>query len=96
MLILEKNSKLIITDSGGLSRESYFFKIPSVVLRNTTEWVEITQCGYSKLVDTANKNEIIDSIKELLNDNYLNNKKWDTFYGNGHATENIIKYLIGN
>jgi len=96
MLILEKNSKLIITDSGGIQREVYFFRKPSVITRNSTEWVELILCGYSKLVDTINKNEITSSIKELLNDNYLNNKNWDAFYGIGNSTNIIIKYLIGD
>ena len=43
IISLEKNARLIITDSGGLQKEAYFFKKPCVILREQTEWVEIVK-----------------------------------------------------
>lgn len=59
ILILEKNARLIITDSGGIQKEAYFFKKPSIILRDRTEWTEIVDCGYAQLV---HENEL--NIKE--------------------------------
>lgn len=50
ILVLEKNAKLIITDSGGIQKEAYFFKKPSIILRDRTEWTEIVDCGYAQLI----------------------------------------------
>jgi len=93
MLILEKNSKLIITDSGGVQREAYFFKRPSIILRNSTEWVELAQCGYSKLVG-SDKEKIVEIFRAISKEDF-SLKKWDAFYGNGNSTNIIINYLIG-
>ena len=51
MISLEKASQMIITDSGGVQKEAYFFK-PCVILRPETEWVELIESGTSVLVDS--------------------------------------------
>ena len=51
MIILEKNCRMIITDSGGVQKESHFFKKPCIVLRKETEWIELVKNGTAKLVD---------------------------------------------
>ncbi|MGC9451545.1 MAG: non-hydrolyzing UDP-N-acetylglucosamine 2-epimerase [Oceanipulchritudo sp.] len=50
MAVLTKNSGLVITDSGGLQKEAYFHKVPSLVLRDQTEWVELLDTKWSQLV----------------------------------------------
>ena len=48
MTLLEKNCSMIITDSGGVQKESHFFKKPCIVLRRETEWIELVANGYSQ------------------------------------------------
>lgn len=65
IIALEKNSRLIVTDSGGLQKEAFFFQKPCVVLRPETEWVEIVQNGNAILAD-ADEQRIVDASVSLL------------------------------
>jgi len=51
MAVLTKQAALVMTDSGGLQKEAYFHKIPGLILRNETEWVELIETGWSRLVE---------------------------------------------
>ena len=65
MISLEKNASLIITDSGGVQKEAYFFKKPCVILRPETEWIEVIESGVGVLAD-ANEEKILESVKKFL------------------------------
>ncbi len=92
MIKLESNAKLIITDSGGVQKESYFFKKPCIILRPQTEWIEIVEVGNAIIAD-ANYNKILNAFENL------NNKKdyqYPEIYGNGKASEFICEKIIEN
>ncbi|CAN5426517.1 UDP-N-acetylglucosamine 2-epimerase (non-hydrolyzing) [soil metagenome] len=89
MIQLEKNAKLILTDSGGVQKEAYFFHKHCVILRPETEWTELIENGAAILAD-ADETKIRDSVQILLN------KKIDfpPVFGDGHAAEFICSKMI--
>jgi UDP-GlcNAc3NAcA epimerase len=87
IIALEKNARLIITDSGGLQKEAYFFKKPCLILRPQTEWIEIVENGNAELVG-ADYSKIVEGGIRLLN---RNDFTYPSLYGDGKAAE-----FIGN
>lgn len=93
MITLESNASQIITDSGGIQKEAYFFKVPCIVARDETEWTELIEIGWNKVVGTAKEN-IVNSVLGTLNEDFSSKQRID-FYGNGKASEKIVKALLG-
>ncbi|PHR69808.1 MAG: UDP-N-acetylglucosamine 2-epimerase (non-hydrolyzing) [Arcobacter sp.] len=91
MVWLIKNCDLVMTDSGGLQKEAYFFEKKCITLRDETEWVELVECGENSLVG-ADKDKIIAVYKKNVKYNTENSKL--DLYGGGKASENIIKELL--
>ncbi|MCU4494114.1 UDP-N-acetylglucosamine 2-epimerase (non-hydrolyzing) [Acinetobacter guillouiae] len=89
MVWLEANSKLIVTDSGGVQKEAYFHNKLCVTLREETEWVELVNAGYNKLVGSA-----ADLINLALTDKDSIEIKNKNIYGNGNSAQNIISIII--
>mgnify|MGYP005848184885 CR=1 FL=1 len=87
MLLLEKNARLIATDSGGVQREAYFHGIPCLTLRDETEWVDTVLVGWNILVG-ANKSKIIENWF-----NFNPPKERPEIFGNGHAGEKIVSTI---
>ncbi len=88
MLVLEKNAKKILTDSGGIQKEAYIFKVPCITMRSTTEWIETVEDGWNILVG-SDKKRIMDAIKnfEPESESHLSR------FGNGKCAEKIVFVL---
>jgi UDP-GlcNAc3NAcA epimerase len=92
IIALEKNAEMIITDSGGLQKEAYFFKKPCIILRPQTEWVEIVENGNALIAD-ADRERIIESYKKL---SAKNDFTYPPFYGDGSAAEFICNCILND
>lgn len=92
IISLEKNARLIITDSGGLQKEAYFFEKPCLILRPQTEWVEIVENGNAILVD-ASKKRILEGFSELTEKTDFT---YPQLYGNGNAAQFICEKIISD
>lgn len=90
MIRLEQNTSLIMTDSGGVQKESYFFKKPCIILRPQTEWVEITEQGTAIIAD-ADKQRITDAFDKLYKNDSL---AFPPVFGDGHAAEFICEQIL--
>ncbi len=90
MVWLLDNSDMVITDSGGLQKEAFFFKKPCITLRDETEWVELIENKFNVLAG-ANKEKILDVYRSF---EFNNNFDVD-LYGDGRASERIVKELLG-
>lgn len=89
MIELLKNCALVMTDSGGLQKEAFFFGKHCVTMRDQTEWVELIHGGYNVL-SGASKAKIESSVSEMLK----KNSDFDVdLYGNGTASERIAEEL---
>jgi UDP-N-acetylglucosamine 2-epimerase len=87
MLELERNAKVIITDSGGVIREAYFAGVPSIIVDNTTEWINLVREGWSTLVETkpeAIKQAVAQAIPPSTH---------GSLFGDGGASEYVVDYL---
>jgi UDP-GlcNAc3NAcA epimerase len=90
MIELIKKSKLVVTDSGGLQKEAFFFSRNCVTLRDETEWKELLDYGYNVLAGSS-KDSIEQNINQMLN------KKSDfslDLYGTGSASDIITEELL--
>jgi UDP-GlcNAc3NAcA epimerase len=90
MIALEKHCQLVITDSGGVQKEAFFFNKYCVILRPETEWVELVDAGAAILAD-ADYNRIILATESLLNQNSF---IFDNYYGDGKASEFICETIV--
>jgi UDP-GlcNAc3NAcA epimerase len=92
IIALEKNARLIVTDSGGLQKEAFFFQKPCVILRPQTEWIEIVENGNAILTD-ANFDKIMEATEILLNKNDFT---FPSLFGDGKASEFILEKICEN
>ncbi len=88
MLYLTKNSKKVITDSGGLQKECYILDVPCITVRDQTEWVETLDKGYNILA----KPEYNDLYNKIVNANIKDDNKIN-YYGNGTASKKIVDII---
>ena len=92
MIKLEKNADMIITDSGGVQKEAFFFKKPCIIIRSETEWKEIVECGAAVIAD-ANEDKIIDAYYQFMQ---KENQDYPEYFGDGKSAVFICNELINN
>ncbi len=90
MLVLEKNAKIILTDSGGIQKEAFFYNVPCVTMRDETEWVETVELGWNKITG-ASKDKIIEAIANFATPPPPVSEKP---YGDGNAAEKIVRKML--
>lgn len=90
MIWLLEKSDIVLTDSGGLQKEAFYFGKPCITLRNETEWTELVDCGVNVLTG-SDRDLILKTIKRMLENNLKFPKN---IYGDGNASKKIVDCLI--
>ena len=90
MLILQKNAKKVLTDSGGMQKEAFFLNVPCVTLRDETEWVETVEAGCNVLTG-AEKDQIVDKTLQKVDLNSLSFS--GSYFGDGFCAKRIVHIL---
>lgn len=90
MIQLEKNALSIVTDSGGVQKEAFFYGVPCVTLRDETEWIELVENGYNTLTPPISVDKILENTQSMLSRPYPAPKN---LYGEGNTAEKIINIL---
>jgi UDP-N-acetylglucosamine 2-epimerase len=87
MLALEKSARLILTDSGGVQKEAYFFGVPCLTLREETEWVETMEAGWNLLVG-ADEQRIVEAVRQ-----FQPQGERPLLFGDGKGSQRIALHL---
>ena len=88
IIVLEKNAKIVMTDSGGVQKESFFFERPCVILRPETEWVEIVE-HEAGIIANADPKLIIEAYDKLIGTKPV----FPPLFGDAHAAEHILQKI---
>lgn len=95
MISLSSNSRMIITDSGGLSKESYFAGVKCFYMLDISVWSDLDNMGWiRKMTDDDQRN--IRIVNELCDVQQADKRQEGLFYGDGHAAEKIIDLVETN
>nr|WP_320191906.1 UDP-N-acetylglucosamine 2-epimerase (non-hydrolyzing) [uncultured Desulfobacter sp.] len=86
MVGLEKNSRAIITDSGGIQKEAYFHGVPCITLREETEWTETVRAGWNTIAG-SDVNKIVNAVHDARKGVPI------TEFGTGKASQKIVSLL---
>ena len=90
MIALERHAQLIMTDSGGVQKEAYFFKKPCIILRPETEWVEIVETGNAILAD-ADEHSIMQAWQHFKGNS---STMFPEIFGDGHAAAFMLEQML--
>ena len=90
MIQLERGASVIVTDSGGVQKEAYFWRVPCITLRDETEWVELVETGWNELASPLSND-----VGELIIRRIGSRGEDVNLYGGGLATDRINEILSG-
>jgi UDP-N-acetylglucosamine 2-epimerase len=94
MLMLERDARMILTDSGGVQKEAYWFGVPCVTLRGETEWVELVEAGCNRLAG-ADTDRVLSAVAAFeAGGAAIPHVQAEDIYGDGHSAEKIVRALI--
>ena len=91
MIALEQSAKVIMTDSGGVQKEAFFFGVPCITMRDETEWVETVASGLNHLVG-ASKAKILEAFDLCIN--HVMTEQRPLPYGDGRASQRIVQGIL--
>jgi UDP-N-acetylglucosamine 2-epimerase (non-hydrolysing) len=86
-IMLTRNARKVLTDSGGLQKEAYFSEVPCITLDETTGWLETVEDGWNILV-ASNREKIIEAIRH-----FEPKGKQRNVFGDGKAAERIVDII---
>jgi len=89
MVMLEKNASLIVTDSGGVQKEAFFYRVPCVTLRDETEWTELVEANWNTVAPPTSGLDVAKAINNSLGKKGLDIQP----YGTGNASSLIVEAL---
>jgi len=91
MVMLERNAALIATDSGGVQKEAFFYRVPCVTLRDETEWIELVEGGWNRLAPPTDSQSVADRLAAAHGSIGHDIAP----YGDGHSAQRIADILLG-
>jgi UDP-GlcNAc3NAcA epimerase len=91
MVMLEKHAALVATDSGGVQKEAFFYRVPCVTLRDETEWVELVELGWNRLASPADAAAVARALLAALGTRGAEGAP----YGDGTTARQVAAALAG-
>jgi UDP-GlcNAc3NAcA epimerase len=90
MMMLEKNARLVVTDSGGVQKEAFFYGVPCVTLRERTEWTELVDLGWNRVMPPTSASRVAEGVRNAL--------AWTPSpsrnpFGDGHSAQRIASLI---
>jgi UDP-GlcNAc3NAcA epimerase len=90
MVMLEKHARLVASDSGGVQKEAFFYRVPCVTLRDETEWVELVELGWNRVVPPVDARAVAEAVLSRLDVRGRDASP----YGQGDAARRMVDVLL--